>query len=92
MFPNPSQFRKSRTKYLLHGEASGIFGDLRDQTQPLVGINEHFTLIIVHLTGEDVKKGGLAAAVTAKDRYPLPFLNFERKIFQKVFSDHEELC
>ena len=50
------------------------------------------TTLLKILTGEDVKKRCLAAAVTAQNRHTFPFLDLKTEVFQKIFTDNEEFC
>ena len=79
-------------KHVLHGVARRELGDLGNQPQTLVRIDVDLAAVIVHLAGKDVEKCGFSAAVSAKDRHPLPFLNFKAQVVQQIFSDYKEFC
>ena len=79
-------------QHVLHGVARRELGDLGNQPQTLVRIDVDLAAVIVHLAGKDVEKCGFSAAVSAKDRHPLPFLNFKAQVVQQIFSNYKEFC
>ena len=82
----------SGAEHVLHGVPLREPGNLRNQTQPLVGIDVNLAPVKVHLPGEDVEQGGFPAAVAPENRHPLPFLNLKAQAVQQIFPDDEEFC
>ena len=62
---HPHQICIGAAEYVLHRKPCGESGNLGNQTQLFIGIDIDFAVVIVHLAGEDVEQGGLAAAVPA---------------------------
>ena len=52
-------------EYILYGVTFRKAGNLRDQTQFLVGIDVDFAIVIVHLAGKNVEQCGFTAPVPA---------------------------
>ena len=85
------QRREGRAKHILHRVSRREFGNLGDQSQPLVGVDENRTVIVIHLTGKNLEQGGFSAAVASQNRDALALLHLEAQTLQQVFPDHEEL-
>ena len=82
--------RIGRAQHIFNGVAFRKTGNLGNQSDPLIGIDVNFAVVIVHFTGEDLQKRGLAAAVAAQNGHTLPFLDFKGQSLQKVFTDCEK--
>ena len=76
---NLHQIRIGGAKHVLHGESLRKNGNLRDETQPLVGIDIYFAIVKINLPGQDPEKRGLAAAVSAEEAVNVPVLDIHVK-------------
>ena len=81
-----------RAQNIFHPIARRKLRNLGNQANALCRVNKHFTVIIVHFTGEDPQQRGLSAAVSAQNGHPLPFLDLKRKTLQEVFTNDKEFC
>ena len=79
-----------RTQNVLNGVAVGELGDLGDQAQPLGGVDVDLAVVIIHLAGEDLEEGGLAAAVAAQDGNTLALLDLKGQVLQQILADGKE--
>ena len=60
------QAAKGRPKHIFHGVLRGIYGNLGNQPHPTALAHRNGALVIVQLSGQYFKEGGLARAVFAQ--------------------------
>ena len=78
------QAGKGGAQHILHGISGGIDGDLGDQAQAPPGGNGDLTLVIVQLSGENLKERGLAGAVFAQQAHPFALVDLKGQAVQNV--------
>ena len=76
--------RKRGAQYILYRIPGRIDGDLGDQAQPPPGGDGHLALVIIQLSGQNLKERGLASTIFAQQSHPLPLVDLKGQAVQHV--------